>query len=34
MCQKKKKIVIMLSSMHREAKISDGPKKKPEIIEF
>jgi len=29
-----KKVVIMLSSMHNEAKISDKAKKKPEIIEF
>lgn len=31
---KKNKVVIMLSSMHHEAKISDNAKKKPEIIEF
>ncbi|XP_076267092.1 piggyBac transposable element-derived protein 4 isoform X2 [Rhynchophorus ferrugineus] len=31
---KKNKVVIMLSSMHHEAKISDSAKKKPEIIEF
>ncbi|CAH2107935.1 unnamed protein product [Euphydryas editha] len=31
---KKRKVVIMLSSMHHEAKISDSAKKKPEIIEF
>ena len=31
---KKRNVVIMLSSMHHESKISDSEKKKPEIIEF
>lgn len=31
---KKAKVVIMLSSMHKEPKISDSAKKKPEMIEF
>ena len=33
MCPKNK-AVIMLSSMHHVAKIGDGVKNKPEIIEF
>ncbi len=31
---KKYKVVLLLSSLHNELKISDGEKKKPTVIEF